>query len=109
MVQIPVNENRKNAFNYYAASAWNAFQSWKEKTGSVLEHSNSEKFANECILKRGLGLECDCIMQKNCPGATARVLTEKEKFLRKRNDRAKSAKRFKKELKVWIREEIPQE
>ena len=109
MLQIPVNENRKNAFNYYAASAWNAFQSWKKKSGSEFEDSNSEKFTNECILKRGLGLECDCITQADCPGASKRELTEKEKFLRKRKERAKSANRFKKDLKVWIREEIPQE
>ena len=37
MLQIPVNENRKNAFNYYAASAWNAFQSWKKNQGQSLK------------------------------------------------------------------------
>ena len=109
MLQIPVNENRNNAFNYYAASAWNEFQSWKEKSGSEIERTNSDMVANECLLKRGLGLECDCIRKQDCIDASKRELTEKEKFLRKRRERARSAKRFKKELKVWILEKIPQE
>ena len=109
MLQIPVNENRNNAFNYYAASAWNAFQSWKKKSGSQSDHTNSAKFANECILRRGLGLECDCITQQFCQGASERAPTEKEKYLRSRKDKARSAKRFKGELKSWILKEIPQE
>lgn len=109
MLQIPVNEGRNNAFNYYAAKAWNKYQDWRKiEVSKKLINQQKTSWIEECRLRIGLNLKCCCgNFCKNVP--LNRPLTDKEILLKKRKDDERALREFKREIKVWISQEIPQD
>ena len=110
MLQIPPDEGRNNAFNFYAATAWNKFQTWlKNENRKKQDNQHSITFEKECSLKLGLGLKC-CCKSKFCKNVTlTRPRTEKEILLKQRKETERALKEFKRQIKVWILKDIPQD
>ena len=109
MLQIPVNQGRNNAFNFYAASAWNQFQKWLIEENKNKTPRRQHSLREECALRSGLGIKC-CCHSKFCKNVTrTRPMTEKEIMLEQRKVEEKELKEFKKQLKEWILNEIPQD
>ena len=109
MLQIPVNQGRNNAFDFYAASAWNQFQKWLIDTNIKQTPRRQHSLREECALRKGLGIKC-CCGNNYCKNVNqTRPLTEKELMLKQQKDDDRALKHFKKQLKEWIWNEIPQD
>ena len=110
MLQIPMNEGRNNGFNFYATSAWNKYQNWqKQENSTQLASQQKHSMREECTLKVGLGLKCCCI-SKYCNNIPKnRPMTDKEILLKQRKESERALKEFKRQIKVWILKEIPQD
>ena len=116
-LHIPLNEGRNNPFNFYAASAWNQFHSWKhlreEKQRAASQQENSKR--KECSTdvteeNQQLSSQQENSTRKECStDVTEKFPTEKEKLILQRKKNERALKEFKREIKVWIREEIPQD
>ena len=110
MLNIPVNEGRNNAFNYYAASAWNKFQHWQNsETGKKLACQQKNSWSEECRLRIGLNLKCCCSGNYCKNTALNRPMTDKEIMLKQRKEKERALKVFKKMVKIWILAEVPQD
>ena len=109
MLQIPVNQGRNNAFNFYAASAWNQFQKWLIDENNKQTPRRQQSLREECVLRSGLGLKCCCLNNFCRNVARTRPMTEKEIMLKQRKVEVRALKQFKKQLKKWISREIPQD
>ena len=109
MLQIPVNQGRNNAFNFYAASAWNQFQKWLIDENNKQTPRRQQSLREECVLRSGLGLKCCCHNNFCRNVARTRPMTEKEIMLKQRKVEVRALKQFKKQLKKWISREIPQD
>ena len=109
MLQIPVNQGRNNAFNFYAASAWNQFQKWLIDENNKQTPRRQQSLREECVLRSGLGLKCCCHNNFCRNVARTRPMTEKEIMLKQRKVEVRALKQFKKQLKKWILREIPQD
>ena len=117
-LHIPVNEGRNNPFNFYAASAWNQFHLWKylkdlkeeEKRKASQQEteenqqldSQQENSANSANSEHSVGEECSNDVREI-------YHTEKEKLIHQRKTNERALKEFKRQIKVWILEEIPQD
>ena len=109
MLQIPVNQGRNNAFNFYAASAWNQFQKWLIDENINQTTRRQHSLQEECALRTGLGIKC-CCDNNFCKNVKrTRPLTEKEFMLQQRKVEERALTQFKKQLKEWILNEIPQD
>ena len=109
MLQIPVNQGRNNAFDFYAASAWNQFQKWLIDTNIKQTPRRQHSLREECALRKGLGIKC-CCGNNYCKNVNqTRPLTEKELMLKQQKVDDRALKHFKKQLKEWIWNEIPQD
>ena len=107
ILEVPINLNKNNAFNYYAATTWNEFHRWLKKQENF--QSQSHSFEEECRQKSGLGMPC------NCSGKFCRLRmdnqprTTKEIYLCQQREKHRQLGAFKNRIKRWVMECIPQD
>ena len=107
ILEVPINLNKNNAFNYYAATTWNEFHRWLKKQENF--QSQSHSFEEECRQKSGLGTSCNC-SEKFCRlGKDNQPRTTKEIYLCQQREKHRQLGMFKNRIKRWVMECIPQD
>ena len=107
VLEVPINYNKNNSFNYYAAITWNEFHKWQKNQGN--SHSQSHSLEKECSLKIGLGLPCNCNGKFCKLRRDTQPKTTKEIYLSQQREKHRQLSMFKNRIRTWILEHIPQD
>ena len=107
ILEVPINYNKNNSFNYYAAITWNEFHKWQKNQGN--SHSQSHSLEKECSLKIGLGLPCNCNGKFCKLRRDTQPKTTKEIYLSQQREKHRQLSMFKNRIRTWILEHIPQD
>ena len=107
ILEVPINHNKNNAFNYYAATTWNEFHRWLKRQKNF--QSQSHTYEEECRQKIALGLTCNCSGRICTLRSVTRTRTAKEIFLSQQREKNRELGAFKNRIRSWIKECIPQD
>ena len=107
ILEIPINYNKNNSFNYYAAITWNEFHKWLKGQGN--SDSQTHSLEKECSLKIGLGMPCNCNGKFCKLRRDIQPKTTKEIYLSQQRENHRQLTMFKKRIRNWILEHIPQD